>query len=203
MFGRVHCPVVLIDGQFRVMGANRLGAELLNVSDFVQRRGEVLICADDASDARLRTAIRSARLASDDVHQVIDTPEAVNGRRVYPQRQLSVSITVLASAARDPASALTLLMFQHVPQASLDLAGNAMQLFGLTSAQARVASELASGKTIKQIAFYSGVSVNTVRHHVKAIFAKTGTNRQVELVQMLARLAQVNSAGQAASMLTH
>ena len=190
MFGSQESPVIIIDTQGRVVASNRRGSELLNTGEFVQRRGDLFVCADEASDSNLRSAIRAARQAADDSHHLISAAEGAGARRITGRRQLGVSVSTLASAARDPASSLTLLTFKHVPQSNLDLAGNAMQCFGLTTAQAKVAAELASGKTIKQIAFYSGVSVNTVRHHVKAIFAKTGTNRQVELVQVLGRMVQ-------------
>ena len=64
-------------------------------------------------------------------------------------------------------------------------------VFGLTKAEARLACELACGDTIEDIAEEHGVSISTARVQLKSIFAKTGTNRQAELVAVLTRLATI------------
>jgi DNA-binding CsgD family transcriptional regulator len=60
--------------------------------------------------------------------------------------------------------------------------------FGLTRREARVASEVAAGLQLREIAALHGVGMGTVRSQLKAIFVKTGTNRQPDLVALLARL---------------
>ncbi len=69
------------------------------------------------------------------------------------------------------------------------------RLFGLTPAEARIVSELASGKRLEQIAEQLGVQVNTARAHLKSAFAKTGTGRQAELVQLVERTVSSIDAG--------
>ena len=59
--------------------------------------------------------------------------------------------------------------------------------YGLTPAEARVASGLAAGATLKEIAGLQEMSYETVRLHLKRVFVKTGTNRQADLVQLLMR----------------
>lgn len=58
-------------------------------------------------------------------------------------------------------------------------------LFDLTPAEARVASLLIDGKSVESITRVQSVSVNTVRTQLKSVFAKTGVERQSELVSML------------------
>lgn len=74
---------------------------------------------------------------------------------------------------RDPARRLGL--------ASPDLE----QLFGLSPAEARLAQLLADGLSTEEAALQLGVSRNTVRSQLQAVFAKTGTNRQGDLVRLL------------------
>ncbi len=62
-------------------------------------------------------------------------------------------------------------------------------LYGLTAAEAALAAELARGRSVDQIAERLGLSRHTVRGHLKAVFAKTGTHRQAELVGLLLRSA--------------
>lgn len=59
------------------------------------------------------------------------------------------------------------------------------QLFGLSRAEARLAQLLADGLSTDEAALQLGVSRNTVRSQLQAIFAKTGTNRQGDLVRLL------------------
>ena len=50
------------------------------------------------------------------------------------------------------------------------------------------------GKSLQDIAKASGVSLGTVRSQTKAVLAKTHTNRQAELVALLARLAMISES---------
>lgn len=61
-------------------------------------------------------------------------------------------------------------------------------LFDLTPAEARVASGIAEGLSLGQIAARHAVSVETVRVQAKAIFAKTGATRQAQVAALLAGL---------------
>lgn len=93
----------------------------------------------------------------------------------------------LRRAARDIFSGAFSLLFitpvkrQQAPPLSL-LEG----LFDLTAAEAKVASLLIEGHAVEAIAHAQGVMPNTVRMHLKSIFAKTGVGRQAELVSLLA-----------------
>lgn len=64
-------------------------------------------------------------------------------------------------------------------------------LFDLTPAEAKVVQSLASGLTINQIAAASGLSVATLRTQLRSVFAKTGTARQAELLQMVGSVSSV------------
>jgi DNA-binding CsgD family transcriptional regulator len=62
-------------------------------------------------------------------------------------------------------------------------------LFGLTSAEAKLAVRITRGDTPADIALENGVSLATVRSQLAAVFAKTQTSRQAELAALLARVA--------------
>ena len=57
--------------------------------------------------------------------------------------------------------------------------------YGLTAGEARVAFELAHGRSPAEIGVALGICINTVRVHLRQVFAKTGTNRQGALVHRL------------------
>ena len=60
------------------------------------------------------------------------------------------------------------------------------QVYDLTRAQTDVAASLYGGLSVEQTAGALGLSLNTVRSHLKKIFAKCGVASQAELMQMLA-----------------
>jgi DNA-binding CsgD family transcriptional regulator len=62
-------------------------------------------------------------------------------------------------------------------------------LFDLTPTEARVARDLAEGKTVAAIASGAGASESTIRTHVRAVLEKTGCNRQTDVVALLAGLS--------------
>lgn len=59
------------------------------------------------------------------------------------------------------------------------------RLFDLTPAEARLAAALASGRTLKEAAANSNVTVKTGRTYLERIFSKTRTRQQSELVALL------------------
>lgn len=58
-----------------------------------------------------------------------------------------------------------------------------------TKAETATAAQLAGGATVASIAAARGVSVETVRSHLKAAKRKAGVSRQVDLVRLLVRIA--------------
>ncbi|MDB5607876.1 MAG: DNA-binding transcriptional regulator, CsgD family [Bradyrhizobium sp.] len=61
-------------------------------------------------------------------------------------------------------------------------------LFDLSPAEIRTANGLLQGKTIDDLAAGLGLSRETIRSQVKAVFAKTGTARQSDLISLLANV---------------
>jgi DNA-binding CsgD family transcriptional regulator len=59
------------------------------------------------------------------------------------------------------------------------------QLYGLTKAEARLASHLLMGKDVKGYAAEQQLSAVTVRSHLSQVLAKTGAKRQAELMRLV------------------
>ena len=62
------------------------------------------------------------------------------------------------------------------------------RVFGLTAAEARLATRLAAGESLDSAADAVGVGKETARTQLKAVFGKTSTGRQAELVALISRL---------------
>lgn len=102
---------------------------------------------------------------------------------------LPVTVMVRPGPPFGPASAplrRTATVILRDPARRLSLAGPDLEtLFGLSPAEARLAQLLADGMSMEEAALQLGVSRNTVRSQLQAVFAKTGTNRQGDLVRLL------------------
>ena len=61
-------------------------------------------------------------------------------------------------------------------------------VYGLTEAEARLASALSAGHSIESAAAKLGVQVTTARSQLKSVFRKVGVNRQQDLIRLLASL---------------
>jgi DNA-binding CsgD family transcriptional regulator len=81
-------------------------------------------------------------------------------------------------------------IFVQDPVVAVTLPGEAFaKLHRLTDCERRVILAVASGRSIKETADVLGISDTTVKTHLSHIFNKTGTSRQMELLQMFASCA--------------
>ena len=76
-------------------------------------------------------------------------------------------------------------------QAPLD---DIQKVFNLTQAEARLALRLAEGESLNEICDASDLAYETARNQLKAVFQKTGTHRQGELVALIGRLSRRRDA---------
>lgn len=103
------------------------------------------------------------------------------------QRPLIMNFVPVPVLSEDgPHSVLLLIDLDATP---LPTTNCLEQIFGLTPAEARLALLLVGGDTVNEVAERLHLSVATVRTQLKAVFEKTHTHRQAELVVLVSRLA--------------
>jgi DNA-binding CsgD family transcriptional regulator len=83
---------------------------------------------------------------------------------------------------------VVMLLFYHPASAPAIDSGLLYAVFGLTPAECRIATLLAEGLSLKQIAQVQGTQHETVRKQLRSIYQKTETNRQPELIRLLLHL---------------
>lgn len=89
---------------------------------------------------------------------------------------------------RTVAATLTIVDLErrhHLPETLLQLT------FGLTRAEATLASALAGGETLQEIAERTNVRMPTLRTQLANVLAKTGTARQPQLICLLSKIAML------------
>ena len=181
-------PALVFDETGKVLSANSL---IETMTGYVRWRAfDRISLKDTSADRLLRGAIA-----------MIDT-DSGSGVRSFPVRDADAEATMVAHvipvrlSARDiflrcaAVLAMTPVTAPRAPPVEL-----VQSLFDLTPAEARVARSLASGRTVEDIASDGGVSLNTVRTQVRGVLAKTGCDRQVEVVALLTGIARPPMAG--------
>ena len=104
--------------------------------------------------------------------------------RRYAERfgAYEVAASPLGITAPGPAEAvlITLEEVEAFPSAL-----SRLNEYELSPAQARIAQQILKGKSLREIAVQSSISINTVKTHVKSIFTKMQVSSQSELVRIL------------------
>ena len=174
---------VVIDATGRATQMN-LPAQNLLGADFNLVRGRPA-ARDPASNRRLQQLVSFALHAERGSAQAF--PPIVVDRDEAPWLLVeAMPVTAFGSDLFSPGRVILLLTDLTSP-----LRPEATQLcaaFGLTVAEAKLAAKLASGSGIVGAAASLGVSRETARTQLKAVFAKTNTRRQAELAALVSRL---------------
>jgi DNA-binding CsgD family transcriptional regulator len=175
----------LVEANGRLRYANRAAEAILNRQDGLSLVHGRLSAPELAAARRLQIAIHGASV-----------PEAgaAGSSLALPRGPEQRPYAVLVMPARDGQGLLgaqsgrVILMVidldaeRHPPAATL------METFGLSRAQVSVATLLADGHDLREISETLKLSPHTVRRHLADIMARTETNRQAQLVRLMARL---------------
>ncbi len=179
----VRQPAIAIDRFGFVLDANPAAEALFD--QHIRIKDGRLVVGDASARSCLEKLIDRVRITPDTETLPCD-PIVI--RR---QEKTSVIARILPvhGAARTPFLAarviLTLIPVEHKPRPKVDLLAKA---FGLTPAEARLASIIAEGVSPEHAAEELGIARVTARNQLRAIFSKTATHRQGELVALLSRL---------------
>ena len=187
-----HLPfaVLAVDAQLRVLARNEAAEQILSDQDsglFLRRSS--LAMSDLKSNAELRRLVAECCAAQPGAlpglgGDLLMTP----GSKINDPTTLAISVG--PSISRDiPAIALEPCAVVIVRRISQEMpagfAKTISRFFDLTPQEARVATGLAGGRPLKEIADRAGIQMSTARSHLVRVFYKTGTSQQSQLVAML------------------
>jgi DNA-binding CsgD family transcriptional regulator len=181
----VQRPALALDRHGRLLGTNR------QMEAYVGR--EILV-------RNSRLALHECR-ANSELSEVLDRLKETSDMqacRLDPiilrrenKRPLVLKALPVPPAARSPfLGARALLVLNDLEGTAAVNPDMLRKVFELTPAQARLAETLATGSSLETAAIELGVTVETARNHLKAIFNRTGTHRQGELVALLNKLSR-------------
>jgi DNA-binding CsgD family transcriptional regulator len=182
--------------------------DLIEQPALVLGRGGVVLSHNSAADALFDEDIRISNrklVVFDDADRALrdaaDRIGAAHGpgqaavdpiiiRRRWPKRPVIARLLAIPMSARGPFLGGSVLVLLSDPDKATRLVPAAVlaQAFGLTPAEGRLAQLLGHGVPVHEAANTLNIAYETARNQLKAIYAKTETHRQSELVALLARL---------------
>jgi DNA-binding CsgD family transcriptional regulator/PAS domain-containing protein len=183
---RIVGGVILLDEQGAPLLTNRTADQILAANDglFLDREGP------SASSPRQTGELRGllSNAAATGAGKGVGAGGVMRLARPSGGPALEVVVTPVRRGASPmfACNAAAAAIFVADPEARAERPPERLRrVYGLTPKEAEVASRLAGGMSPSQISDALGVTIHTVRGHLKQLFAKTDTRRQAELVRAL------------------
>jgi DNA-binding CsgD family transcriptional regulator len=184
-FDKMSCGGVLLDAMGNVIRLNRSAEDLLGACcDVTAKR---LTASHPAADAELKRLIRTV---------LFDPPVLTRTRKPafapLPRpsgHPLVVYALPLVGETPDLFQRARAILVIVDPEVRRDVQSELLaQAYGLTPAEIRLATALAAGDELRDIADRHSISLHTARSQLKALMSKTATRRQSELVALLIKI---------------
>lgn len=179
---RIGIGEIQVNRTGEVVHTNLMADAVLEEGHLLRCENRRLHCPDAAGDRQLH-AVLEAYLAKP--HIPPSGPIYLQSRAPYDVIGVLIrQLPMLPRGAAADTPVAALYLGDHVRRMALstDLLH---KLFDLSAAEARVAVQLARGRSPREVAEVLHISTNTVRTHLARIFAKTGVQRQSELTALL------------------
>ena len=179
-FDGLRAKIVLVDETLRLVFANTAAKTMLGDDQLFRLTGGRLRLADQAATAELAEAVMTVSRARHRERASFNiTAVSSGGARTL------VHVLPLDQAGQSQQTAVALLIAPETAR----LPGEAMaMLYDLTPKETRLFELVADGKSPAGIAAELGIAPSTVKTHMLHVFAKTGVNRQADLVRLAASL---------------
>ena len=197
---RLPMGVVIVDKDAQVLFMNNSATDIFALSDGVDVGPTGIFRTSKVSETKnLHTMIADAASEDGDGGDENREGGAISVSRPSYKRAFSLLVVPLPDDEDMTSENGNVAVFINDPEKFNEPPTSVLaRLYGLTDAEARLLQALIVGKKLETVAEDNGVSMNTVRSHLKQVFRKTGTNRQPELVSLV-----MNSSAYLASHPVH
>src|SRR3954466_123812 len=188
LFTAMHCGAILLDA---TKGILRLSESAqMHLGEALSTTQGRLCATDRGCDALFQTMLDQALKYGG---RERDWRREALGLKRKGKRPVIARVVAVAGEAHNLLEGAGLAVLLVDPEACPDLSPSLLQqVFGLTKSEARLASQLMCDQCLEEIAAANDVSLGTVRSQIKAVFAKTHTHRQAQLVGLLTCLALIS-----------
>lgn len=192
MLDQLNQAVLLVDATCHVLFANRTAEAILTERPGLYRNAPgILNTSVDSETALLR------KLVDESARPPVDGEAGSGGQLRVSRGNMRAPLTVLVAPLRTETDWLqsrrpvAMLFVTDPERANLPTTANLRQNFGLTRTEAAMAIEVLNGGSVKAAAARLGIAPTTARTHLTAVFDKTNTRRQPDLVRLLLQSGSV------------
>jgi DNA-binding CsgD family transcriptional regulator len=177
----LQVAVIVINHDRTILQLNALAEIILGNDSVLVVRESRLSFENLVADAKLRHSLDQASGS----HETVWKPSVVEfrcaGIGIY-------EVSIAPFRSRDfqgGSSEAVLLTLKRIDQKLEGTVDKLRTEFGLTRTEAAIAEQITLGRTLQQIAVHDSVSINTVKTHLKAAFAKMHVHSQSDLVRIV------------------
>jgi DNA-binding CsgD family transcriptional regulator len=184
VIARAGFGVVLAAADRRIVYANDTAETLMRASNSLRCERDCISATDFKTSRKLQSLITAASQQTDDSGQggslIVRDEDGVASLVVHVV-PLCPRTAVVPPGKEYPVAGLIMVDCQRGIADRINVFAD---LFGLTSAEARVVSQLVSGRGLTKAASHLNIARSTARYHLTNILGKTGSHRQAELVRV-------------------
>ncbi|MBC9878907.1 PAS domain-containing protein [Bradyrhizobium sp. INPA01-394B] len=181
----LRCAVILTDARGHLIRLNRAAEDLLDRKSAVRVRHNIVRASCSTADRALGAALRLAAEAGASAQSLL---VKLSHDEDLPMFAHILPIGGVCSESLPEASAVLAIFIQE-SDLIRDAVGLLASAYRLSPAEARLLSNILGGRNLPEAATELRVSTDTVKTQLKAIFRKTGVNRQSELIMLASRLS--------------
>lgn len=172
---------VSLDEGNNILQANSIADAILSEADGIKRVGARIVLDTSKADADFRAFLHSIKDDTNDRREVFRV-ERSSGKRDIAIFARTVEAPDYLRAARAP----VLVLYLNDPERHGSVTADSLRtLFDLTPMEAAISALIANGMSVVETGEQLGITENTVRAHLRSIFAKTGISRQSQLVHLV------------------
>lgn len=175
-------PTLMVDAQGRLRRSNSAATDLLSHGRVIRQSGRQVM----PRLTRQVAAWHGLLLRATDPAN----PEAGQGVFGEPSHSLWLARFLPVVSGGLAGCALVTISDRSRQCATIDVTNGLRHMYQITAAEAAVAVALADGASLAEIASMRRTTNETIRYQVKQIMAKTGTQRQSEIVRLVLQITQ-------------
>ncbi len=183
---RMQIGTITLDENGAIIDMNSVADEILKQHNGLTIARGAIEATDAQENRTLQRLIRHAVLGHHGTAAALVEAMPITRSFDKPRLGLLVRTVLLSDWSEDNKRQVAVTLFLRDPDRKPQGVQEIIRkLFDLTPAETSLALLLTNGLTLEEAAEESGISKNTARTHLRAIFSKTGVTRQATLVRIL------------------
>lgn len=179
-----HVASIQLSSSARVLDCDHRSQPFLSSGGLLSVLHNTLQCSDQSQCAKLHEAIKETAKSGRATTILLSPIDR-------PLQRYSLVFVSLGKRMQGPGSTTqdfsdnVLCLVAPLDRRRFATVRQLMDMFGLSAAEARLARGLCHGDSLEEYAAEQGLKLPTVKTQLRAVFGKTGTDRQASLLRLL------------------